>query len=326
MKQLLAFFLAVLMLLGMLTGCQSEKVPEQTEPTQSAQEQEVLRILTIGNSHTVDTNLLLYYVFQTEKPGQKLMLGNMYHSGCAVSQHVSHFKLQLPAYTYYKNTGEGWKQTPQVSLETALKDQVWDIVILHEMNTGAGIEQTYRKDHYQELLDYVNQTTEYPPKIIWNFSWANPTSQELWDLGFPGNWTGSYRELYNTDYVNMLTQMAHYTQKYVMVKKEFSGMIPTGTAFCYARNELGQSDEVLYRDYTHISDYGSLLAGYLWYATITGKTEITEVNVDVIPSGMRCAQTIGKRDIEVTQEMKDVIVKSVNFALKNPWEVAPVKE
>lgn len=325
MKQFLAIFLTVLMLLGMLTGCQSGKDPEQTAPTQSVEEQAILRVLTIGNSHTVDANLLLYHVFRTEMPDQKVMLGNMYHSGCSVSQHISHAKSKLPAYTYYKNTGEGWKQTPQVSLEDALKDQVWDIVILHEMNTGAGIEQTYWKNHYQELLDYVNQTTTYPPQIIWNFSWANPTSQKLWDLGYPGNWTGSYREHYGTDYVNMLTQMAYYTKKHVMVKKEFSGMIPTGTAFCYARNQLDQTDEVLYRDYTHLSDFGSLLAAYVWHATLTGKTEITDVNVDVIPDSMRCVQTQGQGDLEVTQEMKDVIVKSVNFALKNPWEVTPVK-
>lgn len=323
MKRFLAIILAALMLMGLLTGCRNEA--DGAGQTQSKEEQEVLRVLTIGNSHTVDTNLLLYYVFQTEMPDQKVMLGNMYHSGCSVSQHVSHFKMQLPAYTYYKNTGNGWQQIKEQSLEDALTDQMWDIVILHEMNTSAGVEQTYWKDTYQELIDYVEEMTVFPPKIIWNFSWANPTSQELWDLGYPGNWTGSYRELYGSDYVNMLTQMAYYTQEQVMTKEEFSGMLPTGTAFCYARNELGKTDEELYRDYTHLSDFGSLLAGYLWYATIAGKTEITEVNIDVIPSDMRCAQMRGKGDIEVTAEMKDIIIRSVNFALKNPWEVTPEK-
>lgn len=332
MRKFLAIFLAALMLLGILTGCQNKEGAEQTTteetttgPTQPKEEQEVLRILTIGNSHTVDANLLFRNVFKAEAPDQKVMLGNMYFSGCAVSQHVKHFENNEPVYVYYRNVNGAWEQKPQMTLEYALQEQAWDIIILHEMNSGVGLENTYQNDNYQKLIDYIKEKTVYAPKFIYNLSWANPTSQKLWDLGYPGDWVGGYDKSYGKDYVNMFTKMTEMVQKYVVTNSSISGVIPTGTAFCYARNEKGQSDDVLYRDYTHVSDFGSLLAAYTWFAVVMGKTEITDVNIDVVPARQRHEKFWNDGDLIVTQEMKDIIVESVNFALKNPFQVTPVK-
>ncbi len=333
MKKFLAILLAALMLLGMLTACQNEENPvqttteatEATKPEQPAEEKEYLRVLTLGNSHTVDANLLLYAVFKKEMPEQKLLLGNMYYSGCSVGQHVNHYENNKAVYVYYKNNGGGWEQKRETTLEYALQEQAWDIIILHEMNTATATESVYNNDNYQKLIDYVKEKTVYAPKFIYNLGWANPTSQTLWDQGYPGNWVGSYEENWNADYVTMFTKMTELVQKYVTPMKDISGMIPTGTAFCYARNELGKTDEELYRDYTHVTDYGSLLAAYVWYAVITEQTELSAVNIDVIPARQRYEKNWGKGDWHIEQNVKDEILKSVNFALKNPVTVTPVK-
>ena len=332
MKKFLAILLAALMLLGMLAGCQTKENPGQTttqetepqKPEQPAEEQEFLRVLTIGNSHTVDANLLLYNVFRKEMPQQKVLLGNMYFSGCAVSQHVDHFENNQPVYVYYKNNGSGWQQQRNKTLEDALKEQAWDIIILHEMNNSAATESTYGGDNYQKLINYFKEKTVYAPKIIYNLGWANPTSEELWNLGYPGDWVNSYKQKWG-DYTTMFTTMTQLAEKHVLPMKDITGMIPTGTAFCYARNELGKTDEELYRDYTHLSDLGSLLAAYLWFAVITEKTEISAVNIDVIPAQQRYEKNWGLGDWAITQDIKDMIVKSVNFALKNPLQVTPAK-
>lgn len=333
MKKFLAIFLAALMVLGMLAGCQNKETPDQTttqetepkKPEQPPEEQEFLRVLTIGNSHTVDANLLLYGVFRKEMPNQKVLLGNMYFSGCAVSQHVDHFENNQPVYVYYKNNGAGWQQFPNKTLEDALKEQAWDIIILHEMNTGTATESTYEGDDYQKLIDYIKEKTVYAPKFIYNLGWANPTSQELWNLGYPGDWPGSYQKNWNGDYTTMFTKMTQLVEKHVLPMKDITGMIPTGTAFCYARNELGKTDEELYRDYTHLTDLGSLLAAYLWYAVITEQTELSAVNMDVVPAQQRYEKNWGLGDWIITQDIKDMIVESVNFALKNPLQVTPAK-
>ena len=332
MKKFLAIFLAALMLLGMLSGCQktdgadqtTTQATEETKPEQPAEEQEFLRVLTIGNSHTVDSNLMLYTVFRKEMPNQKVMLGNMYYSGCSVSQHVDHFENNQPVYVYYKNNGSGWEQHKGKTLEDALKEQAWDIIILHEMNNGTATESTYQNDNYQKLINYFKEKTVYAPKIIYNLGWANPTSEELWKLGYPGDWVNSYKQNWG-DYTTMFTKMVELVDKNVLPMKDISGMIPTGTAFCYARNELGKTDEELYRDYTHLSDLGSLLTAYLWYAVITEQTELSAVNIDMIAAQQRYEKNWGKGDWFITQDIKDMIVKSVNFALKNPMQVTPAK-
>ena len=333
MKRILAIILAAVMLLGMLSGCQggdktadntTQTTTEATKPEQPPEEQEVLRILTIGNSHTVDSNLLLYTVFRKEMPQQKIMLGNMYYSGCAVSQHVKFYENNEAVYVYYKNTGAGWEQHREKTLKDALKEQAWDIIIIHEMNNGTATEATYNNDNYQKLIDYIKKDTTYAPKFIYNLGWANPTSQELWDLGYPGDWVNSYKQKWG-DYTTMFTKMVELVDKNVLPMKDITGMLPTGTAFCYARNELGKTDEELYRDYTHLSDLGSLLTAYLWYSVITEKTELEAVNIDVIAAQLRHEKSWSKGDWFIDQDTKDMIVKSVNFALKNPMQVTPVK-
>ena len=328
MKKRIALLLAALMLVSVFSGCQTEKEPAQTTEatttglTQPPEEQEFLRVLTIGNSHTVDANLMLYDVIRKEMPDQKLLLGNMYFSGCAVSQHVKHFEGNQAVYVYYRNDGGGWQQTPNTTLEYALQEQAWDIIILHEMNSAASVESNYKGDHYQKLIDYVKGKTMYPAKLIWNLSWANPTSEDV--ISF--DWAERYRQDHGAlDYVKMFTAMVNLTQEHVTSNKAFSAMIPTGTAFCYARNELGLTDADLYRDSTHLSDTGSFLTAYLWYAVITGKTELSQVNVDKILAQRRFEKNWDKGDMIITQELKDVVIKSVNFALKNPWQVTPEK-
>ena len=103
MKRILTLALSVFMLLGALTGCQSAAPAETTEttapaPTQSPEEQEVLKILTIGNSHSLDATRMLYEVFQKEAPEQKVVLGVLYYSGCNMAQHAKFSAEDAPVY------------------------------------------------------------------------------------------------------------------------------------------------------------------------------------------------------------------------------------
>ena len=331
MKRFLALTLAVVMLLGMLTACQNEQEatePTETEYVQSAEEQEILRILTIGNSHTNDTTWLLYEVFAKEMPEQKVMLGTMYYSGCTVAQHVMYAKGDLPEYVYYKNDSGFWDSIQNAPLSYALEEQVWDVVMLHEMNNNVVLDQTYNNDNLQTLIDYVKDNTAGTPEFMWNLSWANPVAEEYFDPNYsvpmPSGWKGGYEERSDLNYTKMFTQMVEKTQQYTMKNENLVGMAPTGTALCYARNVMGQTDLELFRDYTHTSDFGRLISAYVWYATLTGKTEITEVKIDEIPRELR-HERFRDFPLAITEEMKEVIIESVNFALKNPWTVSPEK-
>ena len=331
MKRMIALLLATVLLVGTMTAC--NKAPAETQPTettyvQSAEEQEVLRVLTIGNSHTNDTTWLLYEVFAKEMPEQKVMLGDLYYSGCTVAQHVMYAKGDLPEYVYYKNDSGFWDAINGATLSYALEEQVWDKVFLHEMNNNTVLDQTHGNDNLQTLMDYVTENTAGTPEFLWNLGWANPVAEEYFAEDYavkaPGGWVGGYQERSDLNYTKMFTQVAEQTQKHTMKNENIVAMAPTGTALCYARNVMGQTDLDLYRDYTHLSDFGRLIAAYVWYATLTGKTEITEVKVDTIPRELR-HERFRDFPLVITEEMKNVIIESVNFALKNPWTVSPEK-
>ena len=202
------------------------------------------------------------------------------------------------------------------------------------MNADAvlGENITY-KNNYENLkkhIDYVNANSLTEPKILWNLSWANPTSADLLAQGdsIYSKWSSDYRTYSNGDYTTMFSNIISKSQQYIFnndkVSGEIEGIAPTGTAICYARNVLGLGEKTeglhLYRDYTHMSDLGRLISGYVWYATITGKTSISAVNVDYVP-GSCCNENLNT-GFTVTQEMKDVIIASVNYALANPLTAA----
>ena len=98
-------------------------------------------------------------------------------------------------------------------------------------------------------------------------------------------------------------------------------VFPTGTAIQYANNMLGLDDLDLYRDYTHLSDYGRLIAAHVWYARLMGLEELTEVNVDRIPASERLSRFQKYGDLVITEEMKQQILDAVNWALENPYTV-----
>ncbi len=302
-------------------------IPNIKNPTQSEVEQETLRILAVGNSHTGDATAMLAEVFAAEKPEQKVMIGNLYKSGCKVAEHVTYAKNNTVIYTYYKNENRVWSPSIQTTTSSAtfkksLQDQQWDVVVLHEMNTTGILASTYNNSNLQTHINNIKSNSLTQPKLLWNLSWANPTGETFLAEGDTkyDKWSSNYEANSNTDYATMFSQLVDNANNCVMTNGNISGMIPTGTAICYARNQLNLKEEQLYRDYTHMSDLGRLISAYVWYATLTNQTEITEVNVDSIP-GSLCEESRSD-GFAVTPEMKEIIKESVNFALKNPCEVS----
>ena len=88
----------------------------------------------------------------------------------------------------------------------------------------------------------------------------------------------------------------------------------------YADKERKIPDKDLFRDHTHLSDYGCLLVAYAFYAQYTGKP-VTAINLTGIPAHLRHKSTQALGDLEVTEEMKEAIIKTVDYTLSNPWSV-----
>ena len=363
-----------------------KNLAQSVQKAAAAAEDNVLKVLVIGNSHGLDSVHLLADVFQIEgSQYDNVVLGAMYIGGCQVTQHVKQINGNLPYDYYRKHSGKdsSWVQRDDTTLLYALEDENWDVVLLQEMNRVSAIPDTdtdgrfaFGNSNIEKVYTYVVQNLGYEPHLMWNMIWTNPEIPEDYlkvvlgeesgddtyidpeenpDAGsstltavdqaalqtwiFGGgkkpltshvSWSQQYNRYWNNDGLKMYEATVENVEKYVIGKSELGiavdDVMPAATAVQYAlercgmpengKRVMGGADKAMYRDYTHMSDYGRLMVAYLWYAELTGKTEITEVNYTTVLEEMRTTKNYG--DLVLDQEQIDVIIESVNFALKNP--------
>lgn len=341
MKKILALTLSALMVLAMLPGCQKE--PNIT-PTQSPEEQAVLKVLTIGNSHSLDATWLLGSVLEAEDPNQKWVLGTLYVSGCNMSQHADFALNNKAAYEYFKNSSSSgtWTSTNNVPLKTALLDEQWDVVVMQQMNHRLGNKSDFSAANFKVVINCILENQEVKPKLAFHMTWTNPDDYALYlnsDAPLknpdPGSWRQQHEAWFRSangkyDQSKMYEAVVANVKKYLVDTTEFLGknyydfIIPSATAVEYAQDVLGRPQPEIYRDYTHLNDYGRLVAAYLWYAQLIGIKSIDKVNMDIIMPLLHHANSqypSAATSYILDDKMKSDLIASVNWALSHPYEL-----
>lgn len=327
MKKALCILLIVVLSVSFFSGCaqqsdptttptEAETTAAPTTPTESPEEAKALKIMILGSSRSVNTFQLLFEAFRDQMPEQELVLGIMYYSGCSMSMHANFIMNNESVYDYYRNDSGKWDIQKGVHMDVGLQDQKWDVVLLQAGN--GDLTNNMNESCRKFLKNYVASKVDHPHTLWWHSTWFNSTDPKLYE----GAKTSLKPE--NIDQYAQLTSTNDAAKKYVLNDPMFAGHITSGTPMMYALKILEVPEIDLYRDHTHLSDFGCLLVGYAWYAQFTGKP-VTEIKLETIPVHLRhrVYQSLG--DMTVTEEMKEIIIKTVDYTLKNPWAV-PVKE
>ena len=334
MKKLTCLILAAMML-G-LSAC-TATTPETTattvptEATQPPEEAKVFKALLIGQSLGEDTVWLLHKVLKTEMPDQEFVVADIYQS-VGLETHRDNILKNNAVYDYSKFDDNGLKQMKNVSIELALKDEMWDLVIFNDTTYFTTQPAQFQDGDHAFMIDYILKTAAPGVKLGYNATWANPTSALLWGSDrrdvpavvherFANEFGGSRNEYYNRICENMKT--------YIETDEAYSFVFHTGTAMQYASETHGVPEGAkdhnyeLYRDYVHASDFARLLVAYQLYAQIYGLEKLEAVNVNKIEAKLRFTSEQKYGDLEITQQHKDAIIASVNYALAHPNEVPP---
>ena len=332
MKKVFVLMLALALLA--MTACAGGAVADTsaattvqtpTEPTQTPEEEKALKIMIIGNSHSHDTFWLLHEVFKDQMPDQEVVLGVMYYSGCTVDQHVTFATEQQAVYVYFRNTSGSWDRIEGSTLDYGLRDQAWDIIVF-QGGRGDG-ENEYNLKGRRALEQIVADHVAQPYKMMWQITWPSPEDPTFFSPDYPvqpsAKWVEYLQRDYNHDTFYQFEVMVGKTKPYLLEDKTYEKVISTGAGVMYAHAEQNVPQIDLWRDYTHLSDYGRLIAAYTFYAQFTGKT-VTEVGIDVIPAALREKRTQSKGDLIITAEMQQVILNAANRALEDPW-TAPAR-
>lgn len=324
MKKVISLLLCILLSLSLLAACGAAQEPEPTQAVpetpvieESPEEANVLKIMILGSSRSVNTFQLLYEAFKDQMPDQELVLGVMYYSGCSMTMHVNFIKDDAAVYRYYRNDSGRWDIVEGVKMDQGLKDQKWDVILLQAGN--GDLANSMNLPCREFLVDYVSGILgDHPHTFWWHSTWFNSTDPSLY------NSNATKLDPYAIDQYSQLTNNIETAKATVLEDPMFEGRITSGTPMMYALKVLEVPEVALYRDHTHLSDFGCLLVGYAFYAQYTGNP-VTQVNLDKIPVYLRHEKYQSQGDMEVTEEMKQTILKTVEYTLANPWSV-PVKE
>lgn len=357
-KKLMALCLSVLLIFGCLSACSNSAVttpntvpeapenaqtsvpaepvatepvatePVATEPKSNEPEEEkkVLRVITIGHSLAVDCGNTLNRIFAAEGTGEydEVYIATLYYSGCPLYKHVNYLTQNAPEYNLYISSSTTPESPPtimdNVTMYDALRFAYWDIVIMQGGVFEIGIDATYTDGNIQIIQNYVLDSCLNPnPVFAWHMAWATPTDNTLRDMypKSPNTYYSSY-EKFGSSRTNFYNCIAQCVEDHILTDETFQFMIPAGTALENALSSyLEESD--IHRDYAHASDYGRVIASYVWYCRIMGVDQISEVKMDTVP-----VQFLKKKEngeLVLTQAQKDIIIESVNNALSNPVEM-----
>ncbi len=304
------------------------KTQEETKTShqmipQSETEKKVMKILILGNSHSNDVFFQLGRVFHAQGFEQKYMLGFLYYSGCTIPRHFEFAMGNEAVYDYRRTSGTSYTHFADCTMERALKDQAWDIIFLNP--TGSDLmEKEKQFDLRKKLEAYVDKVVPTEHVFGVHYSWPNPDQEQLWSKDWYRQPPKGLRERLTTQYgfdpQRQYTMCTDAAKEHILKDSTYQKTICTGTAIMYAMNVLGVSQMELYRDYTHLTDFGRVLASYSFYAQLTGQ-KIEEVKLDRVSASARFTHYIPLGDLVLTEEQKQIIKECANYSLENPWSL-----
>lgn len=327
MKKFLSLFLAILMVLGMLAGCQNGGESETTtEPvaTEDPEEAKTLKVLTLGHSLAVDSGHMLALIAAAEGY-ENMVVGTLYYSGCPLYKHVNYLTDNLPEYNLYLSSTETPNKVPTVMDNVTMRDALvfdyWDIIIMQGGVFEIGEDATFKDGNIQTIQNYVNENKLNPNAIFgWHMPWATPTNNTLRDM-YPkeNNTYYSGYEKYNDDRSAFYNAITKCVGDNILTDDTFEILIPSGTAIENALSSYLEETD-LHRDYAHATDLGRVIASYTWYCSLVGIDHLDEIKLDTIPKNF-FKSTIGTEDRVLTDAEKALILESVNNALAKPLEM-----
>lgn len=256
---------------------------------QDWKEDGTLKILSIGNSFSVDSQEWLYQIAKSIGV-KRVVLGNLYIGGCTLATHLSNARNDASAYTYYTNEDGSWMTNENYQIDTAVMSENWDYITFQQASGYSGLADTY--DDLQSLIDIVEPLCP-KAKLVWNMTWAYQTGSTHVDFVNYGN-----------NQTTMYTSIVNAVQTKILTNDDIDRVIPVGTAIQNARTSyLG---DALTRDGFHLTyGVGRYIAGLCFAYGMTG------LPID----------SISYKAEGVTGGEKMVALEAVKNAFQNPYQV-----
>lgn len=325
-KRRFALFLAVITAVSLLGGCANQPSGTMTESEEATQMEEktTLKVLTIGNSASVDSCYMLSLIAAAEGYTE-LTVGTLYYSGCSLSTHVKFMSNNAREYKLYVSKSADVSTVRDtidgVTMSDAVRYTDWDVFILQAAGFEDGLEQSYSNGNIQALQRFVGDNKLNPNAVFgWHMFWPIATDPDLMathptkPYPFTSRW-----EKFDFDRDKLYAACTECVRKYILTDETFKFVIPSGTAIQNAMSGY-MTEKDLLRDYAHLTDLGRIIAGYYWFCILRGIDELQELKLSTVPKAY-FKSTVSSADWVLSDHEKALILESVNNTLKNPLQV-----
>ena len=203
----------------------------------------VLRVLGIGNSFTDDA--MEYLPDLLASAGiNNVVLGKLSLGGSSLEKHFDLYEADSAAYSYLKSEAgvNRWMSANgKRSLKFAVADEPWDVIIIQQVSSDAGLYNTYQP-FLNDLIDIIKVNCPNAGVALgWQMTWAYGSAS---NHGGFANYGGDQMTMYNA-IVNAVKEM--------VVRTGIDIVIPSGTAIQNLRGtSINNAPADLTRDGFHI--------------------------------------------------------------------------
>ena len=295
----------------------------QTETVTLQENHDGLHILIVGNSHSLDAFWFLRSAWMDQFPDADLCVGILYYSGGSISEHVTAANNFDPVNRYYLNNDGKWVIEHNVTHEYILTDQEWDIILMQPGKEDI-VHPTLNKTGRYQLTEVIDRYVKNPHKFMWHITWPCPNDETFFSPDYVRQPPEGYKDrliaLYGFNPVNQYSEKIEMTKKHILDDPLYDDALCSGAAIMHAHLTQGVTQLELYRDYTHLNDYGRLMVAYALVAQFT-KNPIEHVGIDVIDVRSRYHMFKDQGDLYITDQMKEYIINAANYSLETPWEM-----
>ena len=222
--------------------------------TDDAPRDTTLRVLSIGNSFSIDANLILpQVVVDAGVPRDNFVLYATIYAGASLEYWDNMYTTDTPLpYVHYMGGKLLRLEDKEWTLRTLLQSQPWDVVVIQQASALSTNNKSFQP-YLNRMIEYIRQ--DCPNKHVrigWQLTWSYPqtaTSGPVYEEG--------WRKI-----AMIANQKCHYAG--------IDFIIPSGTAIQNARTtELGENSNGITRDGLHLSfGVGVYIAAMTWYESI----------------------------------------------------------
>ena len=331
-------------------------IPNIKQALVDRQDDGILKVLVVGHSLGMDASYFTPMV--ARENGTEMVMGTLYHSGCKLSQHEDFLTRNVTEYAYieYDNrTDTSWRiwenskgangfvtHTPGqvhdsyigtgdddkygVTMQFGIQQHDWDVVIMMA-GSAEGYGDSLDLTDIGVIRNYIlrNDTVKLTtPKFAWNMTWSYPESSSV--HGDPRtDAMNTKMATYNNNSDLMFADLADVLENQIAATYDFDYILPNGTAVQNLKS-AGYTDEQIYRDRIHASDFTRLMIACNWYCGITGK-DAADIAVPDVPAALRYKAADRKNgDYNLLPNEKSMIKSCVSNALANPYETTQMPE